>query len=153
MGEQFFLSLQQNIKLFFWLPILCAIFRAAFIVGYHPYQKLDDKWAIIRKCFSFGFWFKLCYDSTMMSGLWKWITVNAVVSRVISASTGCNGLRGWFPAGSVVPWDSKKTNLYFNGVCRLLFSSIPKGWWNIGRQPGMKVEFLQYFLRKITWDL
>lgn len=56
MGEQFFLSLQQNIKLFFWLPILCAIFRAAFIVGYHPYQKLDDKWAIIRKCFSFGFW-------------------------------------------------------------------------------------------------
>lgn len=56
MGEQFFLSLQQNIKLFFWLPILCAIFRVAFIVGYHPYQKLDDKWAIIRKCFSFGFW-------------------------------------------------------------------------------------------------
>ena len=31
MGEQFFLSLQQNIKLFFWLPILCAIFRAGII--------------------------------------------------------------------------------------------------------------------------
>ena len=56
MGEQFFLSLQQNIKLFLWMPILCAIFRAIFIGVYHPYETLKGKEKIIRKCFAFGFW-------------------------------------------------------------------------------------------------
>lgn len=59
MGEQFFLSLQQNIKLFIWLPILCAIFRAIFIWMYHPYQSLAGKGKIIRECFRFGFWWGL----------------------------------------------------------------------------------------------
>ena len=56
MGEQFFLSLQQNIKLFLWMPILCAIFRAIFIGVYHPYETLKGKGHIIRTCFTFGFW-------------------------------------------------------------------------------------------------
>lgn len=59
MGEQFFLSLQQNIKLFLWLPILCAIFRAIFIYVYHPYENLNGKGKIISKCFTFGFWWGL----------------------------------------------------------------------------------------------
>ena len=48
MGEQFFLSLQQNIKLFLWMPILCAIFRAIFIGVYHPYETLKGKGHIVR---------------------------------------------------------------------------------------------------------
>ena len=56
MGEQFFLSLQQNIKLFLWMPILCAIFRAIFIGVYHPYETLKGKGHIVRTCFTFGFW-------------------------------------------------------------------------------------------------
>ena len=56
MGEQIFLSLQQNkqnIKLFLWFPILCAIFRAIFIYVYHPYENLNGKEKIISKCFTF----------------------------------------------------------------------------------------------------
>jgi len=56
MGEQFFLSLQQNIKLFLWMPILCAIFRAIFIAVYHPYESLKGKGHIIRTCFTLDFW-------------------------------------------------------------------------------------------------
>lgn len=59
MGEQFFLSLQQNIKLFLWLPSLCAIFRAIFIYVYHPYKNLAGKGKIIWECFRFGFWWGL----------------------------------------------------------------------------------------------
>ena len=37
MSEQFFLSLQQNIKLMLWAPILSTIFRIIFMIVYNPY--------------------------------------------------------------------------------------------------------------------
>lgn len=55
MGEQFFLSLQQNIKLFLFPPILCAIFRAIFIVVYNPYSSLKEKWHSVIESFRYGF--------------------------------------------------------------------------------------------------
>lgn len=102
MGEQFFLSLQQNIKLFLWLPILCAIFRAIFIAIYHPYQNLQGKGRTIWECFRFGFWWGLdinAYQLLVLLGLvtlpgllipnyteLAGLVVNTVVSMIIYAA-------------------------------------------------------------------
>ena len=56
MFEQFFLSVQQDIKLFLYFPILCAIFRALFIAVHKPYPSLKGKSKAIFQCFRFGFW-------------------------------------------------------------------------------------------------
>lgn len=40
MFEQFFLAVQQDIKLWIFFPILCAVFRAIFIYVHNPYPGL-----------------------------------------------------------------------------------------------------------------
>lgn len=52
----FFLSVQQDIKLWIFFPILCAVFRAIFIVVHKPYPSLTGKGKALRECFRFGFW-------------------------------------------------------------------------------------------------
>lgn len=56
MFEQFFLSVQQDIKLFIFFPVLCAIFRAIFIKVYSPYESLKGKGKVVWHCFRYGFW-------------------------------------------------------------------------------------------------
>lgn len=56
MFEQFFLSVQQDIKLFIFFPILCAIFRAVFIAVHKPYPTLKGKRTAVCQCFRFAFW-------------------------------------------------------------------------------------------------
>lgn len=56
MFEYFFLSVQQDIKLFLFFPILCAIFRTIFIVMYNPYKSLKGKEAVLWHCYRYGFW-------------------------------------------------------------------------------------------------
>ena len=56
MFEQFFLSAQQDIKLFFCFPIICAIFRAIFIMVHRPYPSFAGKHEAVWQCFRFGFW-------------------------------------------------------------------------------------------------
>lgn len=56
MFEHFFLSVQQDIKLFIFFPFLCAIFRAIFIGVHKPYTSLTGKGKAICNCFRFGFW-------------------------------------------------------------------------------------------------
>lgn len=55
MFEHFFMSMQQDIKLFLLFPIVCAIFRLAFIWAYHP-GSLKGKGRVVFECFRFGFW-------------------------------------------------------------------------------------------------
>lgn len=52
----FFLSVQQDIKLWIFFPILCAVFRAIFIAVHKPYSSLTGKKRALRECFRFGFW-------------------------------------------------------------------------------------------------
>ena len=52
----FFLSVQQDIKLWIFFPILCAVFRAIFIAVHKPYPSLTGKGKALRECFRFGFW-------------------------------------------------------------------------------------------------
>ncbi len=56
MFEIFFLDMQQNIKLFLFPPLLCAVFRAIFIGMYNPYPSLRGQEKKIYHCFRFGFW-------------------------------------------------------------------------------------------------
>ena len=56
MFVHFFLSVQQDIKLWIFFPILCAVFRAIFIAVHKPYSSLTGKKKALRECFRFGFW-------------------------------------------------------------------------------------------------
>lgn len=56
MFEQFFLAVQQDIKLWIFFPILCAVFRAIFIYVHNPYPKFAGKRNALWECFRFGFW-------------------------------------------------------------------------------------------------
>ncbi len=63
MFSAFFLSLQQDIKLFLFFPILCALFRALFILVYEPYDSLKGKGNVIWHCFRYGFWWGMDFNA------------------------------------------------------------------------------------------
>lgn len=63
MFSQFFLSLQQDIKLFLLFPILCALFRAIFIKVYCPYPSLSGKRKILWQTFRYGFWWGMDFNA------------------------------------------------------------------------------------------
>lgn len=62
MFEHFFMSMQQDIKLFLLFPIVCAIFRLAFIWAYHP-GSLKGKGRVVFECFRFGFWWGMDFNA------------------------------------------------------------------------------------------
>ncbi len=59
----FFQSVQQDIKLFLFFPILCALFRAVFIKVYNPYDTLRGKGKVIWHCFRYGFWWGMDFNA------------------------------------------------------------------------------------------
>ena len=63
MFQTFFLSMQQDIKLFFFFPVLCAIFRTIFIKVYNPYDSLAGKGHIIWHCYRYGFWWGMDFNA------------------------------------------------------------------------------------------
>ena len=63
MFTQYFLSVQQDIKLFLFFPILCAVFRAIFIKVYNPYDSLKGKWPVVWHCFRYGFWWGMDFNA------------------------------------------------------------------------------------------
>lgn len=66
MFEQFFLSVQQDLKLFLCFPVLCAFFRAAFIAVHKPYPSLKGKRKALFHCFRFGFWWGMDINAYML---------------------------------------------------------------------------------------
>lgn len=63
MSEQFFLSLQQNIKLMVWAPLLATIFRIIFIIVYNPYPSLRGRWQSLIGALRYGFWWGMDFDA------------------------------------------------------------------------------------------
>ena len=63
MSEQFFLSLQQNIKLMIWAPLLATIFRIIFIIVYNPYPSLRGRWQSLIGALRYGFWWCMDFDA------------------------------------------------------------------------------------------
>jgi len=63
MSEHFFLSLQQNIKLMIWAPLLATIFRIIFIIVYNPYPSLRGRWQSLIGALRYGFWWGMDFDA------------------------------------------------------------------------------------------
>lgn len=63
MFELFFLDIQQNFKLFLFAPILCAVFRAIFILKFNPHKSLAGHWKPIYHCFRYGFWWGMDFNA------------------------------------------------------------------------------------------
>ncbi|MBS5755712.1 MAG: LTA synthase family protein [Veillonella sp.] len=63
MSEQFFLSLQQNIKLMIWVPILSTIFRLIFMRVYNPYSTWTGRWKSVLGALRYGFWWGMDFDA------------------------------------------------------------------------------------------
>lgn len=63
MSEQFFLSLQQNIKLMLWAPILSIIFRIIFMIVYNPYSTWKGRWKCVLGSLRYGFWWGMDFDA------------------------------------------------------------------------------------------
>ena len=63
MSEQFFLSLQQNIKLMLWAPILSTIFRIIFMIVYNPYLTWKGRWKSVVGSLRYGFWWGMDFDA------------------------------------------------------------------------------------------
>ena len=63
MSEQFFLSLQQNIKLMIWAPILSTIFRLIFMRVYNPYSTWTGRWKSVLGALRYGFWWGMDFDA------------------------------------------------------------------------------------------
>ena len=63
MSEQFFLSLQQNIKLMLWAPILSTILRIIFMIVYNPYPTWKGRWKSALGSLRYGFWWGMDFDA------------------------------------------------------------------------------------------
>ena len=63
MSELFFSDIQQDFKIFLLAPILCAVFRAIFILRYWPYESYAGKGPAIYHCFRYGFWWGMDWNA------------------------------------------------------------------------------------------
>lgn len=63
MFGQFFYSIQQDLQLCIFFPVLCAVFRAIFIKVYNPYQNLKGRGKVILNCFRYGFWWGMDFNA------------------------------------------------------------------------------------------
>ena len=66
MSELFFHGIQQDVKIFLLPPILCAIFRAIFILWYWPHESYTGKGAAIYHCFRYGFWWGMDWNAYIL---------------------------------------------------------------------------------------
>ena len=63
MSEQFFQTLQQNIKLMLSAPILSTIFRIIFMIVYNPYSTWKGRWKSVLGSLRYGFWWGMDFDA------------------------------------------------------------------------------------------
>lgn len=85
----FFSLVQQDIKLWIFFPVLCAVFRAVFIIVHKPYPSFTGKGKALRECFRFGFWWGMDLNAYVF-----------VISLVVATLPGL-----------VIPWWSQHGNI------------------------------------------
>ena len=83
MDGQFFLSWQQDVKIFLYPPILCAVFRAIFIAVYNPYDSLDGHWPSLRGAFRYGFWWGMDFNAYVFLLPFLFITIGGLFFPVL----------------------------------------------------------------------
>ena len=78
MSEQFFLSLQQNITLMIWVPILSTIFRLIFMRVYNPYSNWTGLWKSALGALCYGFWWGMDFDAYVFLVPLVFVTIPAL---------------------------------------------------------------------------
>ena len=63
MFSLFFAGVQQDFKLAIWPPILCALFRLAFILIYREKKTPIGEWKKWITCFRYGFWWGMDFNA------------------------------------------------------------------------------------------
>lgn len=84
MFEHFFMSMQQDIKLFLLFPIISAVFRLAFILAYHP-GSLKGKGRAVFECFRFGFWWGMDFNAYVFLSPLVVISLPAMFGDIFTA--------------------------------------------------------------------
>ena len=59
----FFTGLQQDLKLVLVAPLICALFRLAFILVYRPKKGPAGEWRKWSQCFRYGFWWGMDFNA------------------------------------------------------------------------------------------
>jgi lipoteichoic acid synthase len=59
----FFSGLQQDLKIFLFAPMLCAIFRFIFLWVFWPYKSMQGKKKAVFHCFRYGFWWGMDFNA------------------------------------------------------------------------------------------
>ena len=59
----FFAGLQQDFKLLWLAPLICALFRAVFIFVYSPKRQLAGQGRKLYHCFRYGFWWGMDFNA------------------------------------------------------------------------------------------
>ncbi|WP_074571584.1 LTA synthase family protein [Selenomonas ruminantium] len=60
---QFYYGIQQDFKLMLVAPLVCALFRLAFILVYAPNKNPRGHWKKWLMCFSYGFWWGMDFNA------------------------------------------------------------------------------------------
>jgi len=63
MFSLFWHGVQQDFKLFLLAPVLCAMFRLAFILVYRPKKTPTGEWRKWAGCFRYGFWWGMDFNA------------------------------------------------------------------------------------------
>lgn len=63
MFSDFFLGMQQDLKIFLLPPLICAVFRLIFILVYRPKKSPCGAWGKWISCFRYGFWWGMDFNA------------------------------------------------------------------------------------------
>ena len=63
MFSDFFLGMQQDLKIFLLPPFLCAVFRLIFILVYRPKKSPRGEWRKWLTCFRYAFWWGMDFNA------------------------------------------------------------------------------------------
>ena len=63
MFSDFFLGMQQDLKIFLLPPVICAVFRLIFILVYRPKKSPVGEWRKWITCFRYGFWWGMDFNA------------------------------------------------------------------------------------------
>ena len=59
----FFAGVQQDFKILWLAPLVCALFRAVFIYVYSPRKNPAGQWKKLYHCFRYGFWWGMDFNA------------------------------------------------------------------------------------------
>ncbi|EKU70511.1 LTA synthase family protein [Selenomonas sp. F0473] len=75
MFSDFFLGLQQDIKIALLPPLICAVFRLIFILTYRPKKTPFGEWRKWLSCFNYGFWWGMDFNAYVYLALLLFVSV------------------------------------------------------------------------------